>query len=75
MENKKDIRVQSQDDIIAFFETIGEKAFRAKQVYQWLWEKSCTDFDDMTDISQPTREQLKEHYYFNLLFLQFIYQV
>ena len=39
MEGKKDIRVQSQEDINAFFIEIGEKAFRAKQVYQWLWEK------------------------------------
>ena len=65
MEGKKDIRVQSQEDINAFFIEIGEKAFRAKQVYQWLWEKSCTNFDEMTNISEETRNKLKEHFYFH----------
>ena len=64
MTEKKDIRIQSQEDIIAFFEQIGEKTFRAKQVYQWLWEKSCTNFEEMTNLSQATRDLLNKHYYF-----------
>lgn len=35
----RDIREASLDDIIIFLEAHKEKAFRAKQVYQWLWEK------------------------------------
>lgn len=57
---KKDIRELKLDDLILFFETIGESKFRAKQVYEWLWKKSAYTFDDMTNLSKPLREKLKE---------------
>lgn len=40
----------------------GEKAFRAKQVYEWLWKKSAQSFDEMTNLSKATREMLNEHF-------------
>lgn len=64
---KRDIRQLSLDDIKAFFEAQGEKAFRAKQVYEWLWKKSAKDFDQMTNISLEMREKLKEHFLFKLM--------
>ncbi len=64
---KKDIRTLSQDQMISFFEEIGEKKFRAKQVYEWLWAKSTDDFDEMTNLSHETREKLKAHFHFNTL--------
>lgn len=64
---KRDIRQLSLDDIKAFFESQGEKAFRAKQVYEWLWKKSAKDFDQMTNISLEMREKLKEHFLFKLM--------
>jgi 23S rRNA (adenine2503-C2)-methyltransferase len=45
-----------------FFQEIGEKGFRAKQVYEWLWKKSAQSFDDMTNLSFKTREKLKENF-------------
>ena len=62
---KRDIRQLTQDDIKDFFVSIGEKPFRAKQVYEWLWKKSVKDFDQMTNISLETREKLKEHFAIN----------
>ncbi|RKQ51068.1 23S rRNA m(2)A-2503 methyltransferase [Roseivirga pacifica] len=62
---KRDIRQLTQDEIKDFFVSIGEKPFRAKQVYEWLWKKSVKDFDQMTNISLPTREKLKEHFAIN----------
>jgi 23S rRNA (adenine2503-C2)-methyltransferase len=59
---RRDIRQLSQDQIQEFFVSIGEKPFRAKQVYEWLWKKSAKDFDSMTNISLATREKLKEHF-------------
>ncbi len=41
---------------------MGEPAFRAKQVYEWLWAKSCTDFDEMSNLSKVLREKLKEQF-------------
>ena len=64
---KRDIRSLSQDQMVQFFEDNGEKAFRAKQVYQWLWQKSASSFDEMTNLSKTTRALLEEHFYFNLL--------
>ncbi len=59
---KRDIRQLSLEEIKAFFVAEGEKAFRAKQVYEWLWKKSAKDFDQMTNISLQTREKLKAHF-------------
>jgi 23S rRNA (adenine2503-C2)-methyltransferase len=41
---------------------MGEKPFRAKQVYEWLWKKSIHDFDGMTNLSKELREKLKERF-------------
>ena len=67
MSVKRDIRSLSQDQMVQFFEANGEKPFRAKQVYQWLWQKSASSFNEMTNLSKSTRYLLEEHFYFNLL--------
>lgn len=59
---KKDIRLLSLDDLKEEFLLLGEKAFRAKQVYEWLWKKSCTDFNLMTNLSLSLREKLDAHF-------------
>jgi 23S rRNA (adenine2503-C2)-methyltransferase len=59
---KTDIRTLSQEEITQFFESQGEKKFRAKQVMEWLWKKSATRFDEMTNLSAGTRELLAANY-------------
>ena len=49
---------------------MGEKKFRAKQIFQWLHVKKVPDFDKMTDISIQLRERLKENFCINGLFVQ-----
>lgn len=49
---------------------IGEKKFRAKQIFQWLHVKRVFDFDKMTDISVQLRARLKEIFCINRLFVQ-----
>lgn len=44
---------------------MGEKKFRAKQIYEWLWEKSCIDFDEMSNLSLTLREKLKVYFTIN----------
>jgi 23S rRNA (adenine2503-C2)-methyltransferase len=39
-----DIRSLSVEELIAYFEKVGEKAYRAKQVYEWLWKKTSCFF-------------------------------
>lgn len=67
MENTKlkDIRLLSFDEIKESFIAQGEKAFRAKQVYEWLWKKSAVSFEQMTNLSLKTREWLASHYVIN----------
>ena len=62
---KPDIRKQTLEQLISFFEAQGEKAFRGRQVYQWLWEKSADDFQGMTNLSEKHRELLSEYFEIN----------
>ena len=48
------------------FEQIGEKSYRAGQVYEWIYQKRVNSFDDMTNISADLRNKLKENYNFGL---------
>lgn len=41
---------------------LGEKPFRAKQIYRWLHKKLVTDFDEMTDLSKGLREKMKSSF-------------
>jgi 23S rRNA (adenine2503-C2)-methyltransferase len=62
---KRDIRKLRLEELEDFFVQNSEKPFRARQVYEWLWKKSCKDFDLMTNISLPLREMLKAHFTIN----------
>lgn len=62
MDSKQNIRLLSLDELKSYFTEIGEKAFRAKQVYEWLWKKSAMSFEEMTNLSKSTREVLKENF-------------
>ncbi|MFO7823593.1 MAG: 23S rRNA (adenine(2503)-C(2))-methyltransferase RlmN [Cyclobacterium sp.] len=64
-DKKQDIRKLDLAQLEDYFVSIGEKKFRARQVYEWLWNKSVKNFDDMSNISKPTREHLKEHFTIN----------
>lgn len=58
----KDLRKTGKEELVAFFNSIGEKPFRAKQIHEWLWKKSAISIDDMSNLSLNTREKLKENY-------------
>ncbi len=62
---KRDIRKLELDELKDFFVQQGDKAFRAQQVYEWLWKKSAKDFEQMTNLSLPTRELLKNNFSIN----------
>jgi 23S rRNA (adenine2503-C2)-methyltransferase len=62
---KRDIRKLSLDELKTFFMEKGEKAFRAQQVYEWLWKKSARDFSQMTNLSVQIRDMLNAHFTIN----------
>jgi 23S rRNA (adenine2503-C2)-methyltransferase len=58
----KNIRQLALADLEQYFATFGEKKFRAKQVYDWLWLKPVQSFDAMTNLSKELRLKLKEEF-------------
>lgn len=65
MDNKKDIRALTKEQLRYFFVENGDKSFRGNQVYEWLWSKSLHTFEDMTNISKETREILEANFVIN----------
>ena len=61
----KDIRTLSLDQLKEYFLTLGEKPFRAKQVYEWLWSKNLHSIDEMTNLSKELREKIAQEYVIN----------
>lgn len=59
---KKDIRKTTLNELQTFLMEKGERAFRAKQIHEWLWKKSVRSFDEMTSLSLATRHLLNEHF-------------
>lgn len=64
---KPNVRALSQEELKTFFTEKGDKAFRAKQVWEWLWEKSARNFGEMTNLSKETRLLLEEHFSFPIV--------
>lgn len=54
----KHIYNYSLEDLTQYFESISQKPFRAKQVFQWLYSKMVFDFQEMSNVSKELREQL-----------------
>ena len=59
---KKDIVSYNYDELQDEIKSIGEKPFRAKQIYAWLHEKLAEEFDEMTNLSKALREKLDQAY-------------
>jgi 23S rRNA (adenine2503-C2)-methyltransferase len=66
---KKDIRKTSLEELKAIFIKNGEQAFRAKQLFEWLWKKSARSFDEMSNLSVKTRAFLSENFVINSIVL------
>lgn len=59
---KQDIRKLTKDQLTEILIGMGEKKFRAKQVYEWLWQKGVKSFEEMTNLSKSLREMLMENF-------------
>ena len=57
---KTDIKSLNYQETENFILGLGEKKFRAKQIYQWMHEKCVFSFQDMTNISEKLRTRLEE---------------
>ena len=61
MKNIYDLTLKELEE---YFISIGEKTFRGTQVYESLYKKRLTSFDEMTNISKELRNKLKEDFSF-----------
>src|SRR6201994_2918989 len=64
---KTNIRHLNLSELEQYFETIGEKKFRVKQVWEWLWAKHAHSFDEMTNLSKDLRQKLADNFAFPTL--------
>lgn len=63
MEQQKiDILSLSKEELTAELVAMGEKAFRAKQIYEWLHVKKVSDFSQMSNISAQLRDDLERKF-------------
>jgi len=60
---KTDIKSLNLEELTAFVESLGEKKFRAKQIYEWMHRKHVASFSEMTNISAALIEKLNQKLY------------
>lgn len=61
MMEKRDIKSMNLEELTVFVTELGEKQFRARQLYQWMHEKLASSFDEMTNLPKTFREKLAEN--------------
>ena len=64
---KTDIKSLTFDQLVEEMENIGEKKFRATQIYDWMHVKLARSFDEMTNLSGKLRAQLQDNYEYTSL--------
>lgn len=62
LEQKQNLIGLSQMELAAIFSELGEKPFRARQVWNWIYNKGVTEFAAMSNLSAALRERLEERY-------------
>ena len=64
MEEKTDIKLFNKEELRSVIGELGEKKFRADQMYDWMHVKLARSFDEMTNISKDFREKCKEKFFY-----------
>ena len=59
---KNDIRNLTREDLKKIISKMGEPAYRADQIFFWLYKKGIKDLDEMKNIPKPLRDKLKNEY-------------
>lgn len=57
-----DIRKLTEQELEAYAKGFEEKAFRGRQIYEWLWKKAAVSFEEMTNLSKELRKNLNDFY-------------
>lgn len=62
MTDKIELTNLSKEELVTEINKIGEKSFRAKQLWQWIYYRGVIDFNEMTNLSLALRQKLIENY-------------
>lgn len=60
--DKRDIKSMNFEEVKVAMGELGEKTFRAKQIYEWIHVKLVHSFDEMTNLSKSLRDKLSENF-------------
>nr|WP_294488155.1 23S rRNA (adenine(2503)-C(2))-methyltransferase RlmN [uncultured Anaerosporobacter sp.] len=60
--DKRDLKSMNFEQVKVVMEELGEKAFRAKQIYEWMHTKLVDSFEEMTNLSKALRDKLSENF-------------
>ena len=61
MSTKTDLRNLTQEELVHYVESLGQPAFRGRQIMAWLYRPGITEFSQMTDLAKEFRAKLAEH--------------
>lgn len=59
-----DIKSLNLQELTEEIKSLGEPAFRAKQLYEWMHKKLARNYDEMTNIPKSLKEKCKEHFFY-----------
>ncbi len=59
--NKTDLKKLTQEELVSFTESLGQPAFRGRQILAWIYKPGIERFDQMTDLAKEFRAILKDH--------------
>ena len=62
MNTKKELTNLTKEELQQEIENLGEKPFRAKQIWQWIYFRGATDFNEMSNLSLSLRQKLDQHF-------------
>ncbi len=57
-DDRIDLKNLTQEELVTFVESLGQPAFRGRQIFPWLYRPGITDFSQMTDLARSFREIL-----------------
>ena len=65
--DREDIKSLTLSELKEQMESMGEKPFRAKQMYEWMHKKLVTEYEEMTNIPAALADKCREHYHYTVL--------
>ena len=68
-ETRKNIRNLTLEELTTSLEISGEKKFRARQVYEWIWKKGIRSFSEMNNVPKTLIQLLEEQFFLDTLYI------